>query len=110
MANFLYIHLPIYAQRRTQTNIHVVPTFFYERLQRDQLFQGTNAVGVGATTKSNKRKHGSISHYVRGEPGNLSLILVPINVSNTHWILCVRTNIFYDYKNTNIIIIHLTDN
>ena len=27
--------------------------------------------------------------YIKGEPGELSFILVPVNISNTHWILCV---------------------
>ena len=75
-------------QKRTHTNIHIVPTFFYERLLKDE--QATANVGCTTTGKSKKRKHGSISHYIKGEPGDLSLILIPINVSNTHWILCVR--------------------
>ena len=75
-------------QKRTHTNIHIVPTFFYERLLKDE--RATADVGCTTTGKSKKRKHGSISHYIKGEPGDLSLILIPINVSNTHWILCVR--------------------
>ena len=73
----------LHVQKRTKTNIHVVPTFFYESLKRRQ-----NAVQP-APLKLKKRKRNSISHYISGEPGDLSLILVPINVSNSHWILCV---------------------
>ena len=80
--------VPIHRRECTPTSIIIVPTFFYERLLKDE--RATADVGCTTTGKSKKRKHGSISHYIKGEPGDLSLILIPINVSNTHWILCVR--------------------
>ena len=49
--------------------------------------------GVHTMSKSKKMKGSSVSKYIRGEPGDLSLILVPIHVQNSHWILCVSNNI-----------------
>ena len=110
MASFLYIHVPMHRDGPKPTSMWYLLSFtkdcrginyFKEPMLLDWELPPNPIKGNMVVY---------ISHYIRGEPGNLSLILVPINVSNTHWILCVRTNIFYDYKNTNIIIIHLTDN
>ena len=43
--------------------------------------------------RKKKQKMSGLFSYVKGEPGELSIILVPINVSNTHWILCVSINL-----------------
>ena len=39
--------------------------------------------------KKKKQKSTDLFSYIKGEPGELSFILVPVNISNTHWILCV---------------------
>ena len=97
------VHTSIVPYKRTATNIHIVSTFFYECLMRSRQTEGENSKLNITKEKSRKRKRDDISCYIKGEPGDLSLILVPICVSNSHWILCVSkklhvielTRIFY---------------
>ena len=63
----------IFSQKRTRTRIHIVSTFFYESMKRHMMEEQRHA--DIKERKTRKQKQSTLFSYIKGEPGELSLIL-----------------------------------